>query len=75
MAIYDVHGNVISESDIVVDKTLTEDGQAADAAVVGQKFSELSEPIVNKEIWPSQKRIGPQRPYSFKYQIVVPSGN
>ena len=46
MAIYDVHGNVISESDIVVDKTLTEDGQAADAKATGDAIRSLSEEIV-----------------------------
>ena len=43
MAIYDIHGNVIAESDIVVDNTLTKSRQAADAAVVGNRLSALSE--------------------------------
>ena len=46
MAIYDVHGNVLSESDIVVDNTLKNPGQAADAAVVGNRLGALSEEIV-----------------------------
>lgn len=46
MAIYDVHGNVLSESDIVVDNTLKKSGQAADAKVVGDRFDSLSEEIV-----------------------------
>lgn len=32
----------------IIDPALTQSGHAADAAVVGQKFSELSEKIANK---------------------------
>ena len=47
MAIYDIHGNVLSESDIVVDKTLTKAGQAADAKATGDAIRSLSEEIAN----------------------------
>ncbi len=39
--------------DATVDDTLTQAGQAADAAVVGQKFSELSEEMLTKESDPT----------------------
>lgn len=39
--------------DATVDATLTQSGHAADAAVVGQKFSELSEEMLTKESDPT----------------------
>lgn len=47
MAIYDVHGNVLSESDVVVDNTLTREGQAADAKETGARLDSLSGEIGN----------------------------
>ena len=43
----------------IIDTTLTQSGKAADAAVVGQKFSELSEDIANKS---ANVYIGPVQP-------------
>lgn len=45
-------------ADAVVDDTLTQPGQAADAATVGKRLSSLSEEKVNKSGWSADKYLG-----------------
>lgn len=44
MAIYDINGNEIT-ADVVVDDTLTQSGQAADAKKVGDELHDIQDQI------------------------------